>query len=824
MAIERDMSSAQIAFQVADGEPDQFLVIRYRGTEGFNQLYRFNIELATTIEEVKFDDVVGKAAALSINTAYGPRWFHGIISRLEMIGESHGHTYYWCELVPELWLLTHRTNCRVFQNQTTVEIVTGVIESAGIAADRYDIANLNATYDPREYCVQYRETDYNFICRLMEEVGIRWYFEHTRESHKLFLADTTDSYTEIEGGNKSLPFVPPTGQVNADNGEHIYRLRIGQDLRAGSVVLNDRYFETPELELKAMGDSQRNTELEFYDYPGKYSKQATGTNLARIRAEEFESQRIMGTAAGTSPRLMVGRKFELIEHPSTPTNAEYVITSMTHQGRQSTARTVGGSDGSGAMYGASDHVRTEWLYHGGQVVRNASTAMGATGGNPLDPMGVPNLLNGQAKSSVNDDAPVYDCKFEFIPSGVIYRPPRITPWPVMRGSQTAIVVGPSNEEIYTDEYGRVKVQFPWDRFGKYDENSSCWIRNSQGFAGGQYGMMFLPRVGQEVIVDFLEGDVDRPIITGRVYNADQMPPYKLPDEKTKSVIKTNSSPSAKGTNEIRFEDLKDNEQILIHASKDLHIRTVNDRVENVDKDRHLTVKENKFELVKKAKNVEVTLDLLEKIGGDQSLEVAGKASEKIGGALSVEVGGDVVETYKKNHKNETTMTSAIKAQSIKLEATTGIELKCGGSSISLTPAAIFIMGGPMVQINTAAGPPVPPVTAMATAPTAPEPTVEADTVDPGKDTVYSGGMDLVAAQAPEDIEGYEFETHWIEVELVDEAGQPVVGEVVKVVSPDGELICQRPTGTNGIVHVLVPKEGDYELSFVNLDAQAWERA
>ena len=327
-----------------------------------------------------------------------------------------------------------------------------------------------------------------------------------------------------------------------------------------------------------------------------------------------------------------------------------------------------------------------------------------------------------------------------------------------------------------------------------------------------------------MIVDFVEGDPDNPLITGRIYNADHMPPYTLPDEKTKSVIKTHSSKGGGGTNEIRFEDLKDSEQILLYAQKNLHVRVNSDRVENIGHDRHLTVKENKFELVKKAKNNEVKLDFKEKIGGDKSLEVKGKVSEKFAASHSINVGGDVVESFGANHKNETTMTSATKALSIKLEASVCIELKCGGSSIVLTPAAIFIMGGPLVNINCGAGPPVGPVTAQASSPAAPEPTVDADSAEPGRDTTYSGGEELADAEVPEDIAGHAVELFWIEVELVDEAGQPVVGEVCQVTGPDGEVICQRPTGANGIVHVLVPEEGTCQISFVNLDTEAWEKA
>ncbi|MBK8268649.1 MAG: type VI secretion system tip protein VgrG [Planctomycetes bacterium] len=227
------------------------------------------------------------------------------------------------------------------------------------------------------------------------------------------------------------------------------------------------------------------------------------------------------------------------------------------------------------------------MFHGGLASREASVAFGSAD----------DLLSDLEDGA---DVPEYECSFECVPASVTFRPARVTPWPVMRGTQTARVSGPAGEEIHTDKYGRVKVQFNWDREGRFNEDSSCWIRVSHGMAGGGYGMMFLPRVGQEVVVDFLEGNPDKPIIVGSVYNADHMPPYALPADKTKSVIKTNSTTGGGGTNEICFEDRKDSEQLLIHAQRDFHVRVKHDRVETVEND-HLTVEAAKHELVKKIK-------------------------------------------------------------------------------------------------------------------------------------------------------------------------------------------------------------------------------
>ncbi len=845
MALIRDLSQAQLAFQIEGGAVDQFSVVRYRGAEGLCQLYRFEIELASSPEETALEDMVGKPAVLSINTDWGQRWFHGIVSRFEMKGETADQVYYRAELVPALWLLTHRYNSRIFQQKTTKEIISTVLTDGGIPPDRFDLSQLRGEYSPREYCVQYRETDYNFICRLMEEEGIRWYFRQTQDAHLLVLADAPDS-PPIEG-DSSLPYVPPASMTVS--AEHVFRFRKGSAVRPGAVVLRDFNFEKPQVNLECRNDNGKGAGLEISDYPGEYREQGAGTRIARLRTEEFDCSRTVAVGQSNSPRLTPGGKFELKEHTVAAMNGEYLITTVTHEGKESTTRTTTDANGRGSVLEARVHqallqaqrsdnalvrnvaegvlqiasrlrvgdataqrLLTQWLYHGGQVSRDVTSAASVSGQSPLDALASPNLLDDRTASPLADfDAPTYVCRFECIPADVAYRPPRVTPWPVMRGSQTARVAGPAGEEIYTDKYGRVKVQFNWDREGKFDENSSCWIRVSQGIAGGQYGIMFLPRIGQEVIVDFLEGDPDQPIITGRVFNADLMPPYALPDEKTKSVIKTQSTKGGGGTNELRFEDLKDKEQILVYAQKDLHIRANNDRVENVDHNRHLTVKENKFELVKQNKHAEVKLDFSEKIGGKKSLEVA----------------GDVGEEFKGNHSEKVGSKLYLKAgQDIVIESGTGITLKVGGNFVKVDAGGVTILGT-MVKINSGgsagSGSPV--------ALKAPEKTIDADSVQPGKDVAYSGGGQLATGVVAADIAGYaippeeekEKKTSWIEIELVDEIGQPVPNEAYEITASDGTTIRKGNLDQNGQAHVGVPDPGTCQITFPNLDAAAWER-
>ncbi|MCP4248479.1 MAG: type VI secretion system tip protein VgrG, partial [bacterium] len=377
------------------------------------------------------------------------------------------------------------------------------------------------------------------------------------------------------------------------------------------------------------------------------------------------------------------------------------------------------------------------------------------------------------------------------------------------------------------------------REGGHSETASCWIRVSQGMAGGAYGIMFIPRVGQEVIVDFLEGDPDQPIITGRVYNADHMPPYKLPDEKTKSVIKTHTSKGGGGCNEIRFEDLKDKEQLFLQAQRMMDTRVKASHMHTIGGSYHLDVGGEEDgelhgeyrQLIYEAKQTHVKGEKRAWIELDDGLQIDGNESVAVGGTMSVDVGKDVVHKYGAAHKHEVTMVQALKALGVKIEGSTGIELKCGGSSIVLTPAAIFITGGPLVNINEGSGPPVTAPTAKATSPAKPEDPAQADSSKPGKDTRYDGAEEMAEAEPLEEVPGQEFEpaeeeevvTSWIEIELVDEADRPVAGEYFEILAPDGKTLYKGSLDANGQAHRTVRGQGECQISFPNLDMEAWER-
>jgi type VI secretion system secreted protein VgrG len=740
----RPASEADFTFQVADKTPEDLKVTGFSGDEEISRLFSFRVEFCSDDSDIAFDDIVGKPCVLEIHAVSGSRYVNGIVRRFERTGEGSSLTYYAAEVVPVHWLLTKRYKSRIFQehncsDMTIPGIVKKVFDDAGIPSDNYRFA-LQGDYDTREYVVQYRESEMSFISRLMEEEGIFFFFEHTADGHTMVIGDNPVAHTETPNESE-FAFRDPTGLVTEQEQEFVYNARDGQEVQTGAVALDDYNYKQPRVDLMATTAAEQYTSLEFSDYPGEYTDKPVGDRYAGIRLEEFQCQRRVQQMEANVRALLPGYKFTLREHPTESVNREYLVTRLVHTARQPQSA----QEEAGAEYGIE-----------------------------------------------------YKAEVRTIPSDVPFRPPRVTPRPVVRGTQTAVVVGPSGEEIYTDKYGRVKVQYFWDREGVYDENSSRWTRVSQGSAGGQYGMMFLPRVGQEVVVDFLEGDPDRPLVVGRVYNNDQMPPYSLPDEKTKSCIKTHSSKGGGGTNEIRFEDKKGSEQILVYAQNNLHIRANTTRVENIGKDRHLTVKENKFELVKMNSNREVTLDLTEKIGGKKSLEVAGDVGEDVKGSHSEKVGTNF-------YLNATT--------NLVLEAGTNITLKVGGNSIALTSAGIFLSGS-MVYVNSGSG----ATSGSTIALKAVEAPIDADSAVPGKDVTYTAQPQEYEPLEEEE----ERETSWVEIEMVDEAGQPWSGEYYEVTLPDGK-VKKGYLDSNGQAHVPLPKATETQVSFPRLDQRAWEK-
>ena len=659
---------------------DDLLIKRIRAFEGISQLFRYELEMLhdhgeeTSSEPllVNVQQILGQKMTVAVTQADGAeRFFNGICVDFSQ-GKRHGRfSKYHAELVPQFWLLTQNSQSRIFQNLSVPEILRQVL--GGI---EYDI-EVQGTFEPRNYCVQYRESDFNFASRLMEEEGIYYYFAHTADSHRMIIANTPGSHRECPSKSE----IPFQIDVSADLEEWsgaVLSWLVANKLRAGKFTLRDHNFQLPAQNLEAEQTSGFNVggnqNLENYDYPGTYANRFDGIDATggeqpsqlqkifddRQRTVSIRQQEIdvvYKTSNGTSNccAMTAGFRFHLTTHPDATNNRNHVLVSVRTEAVQTPS------------YVSDDGVSNAY------IVGFTSIAQG----------------EGQAQ----------------------FRPLRRAKKPVVQGSQTATVVGPSGEEIFTDKYGRVKVQFRWDRQGQADAKASCWIRVVQTWAGKKWGTMFIPRIGMEVVVDFLEGDPDQPIITGCVYNADAMPPYTLPDEKTKSTMKTNSSKGGGGFNELRFEDKKGSEQIFIHAEKNQDIRVKNDCMELIKHDRHLIVEH----------------DQLEKVKSDKHLQVGGDQNEKIGGTMSINVGADLQEKVGSNYAVDAGTSAHIKAgQTVVIEAGTSLTLKVGGNFININSGGIFIKGT-MVMINSggAAG------SGAGCSPDVPKDPKEADNAEPG---------------------------------------------------------------------------------------------
>jgi type VI secretion system secreted protein VgrG len=743
----------------------------FMGSEGISMPFSFELTLLSETHNIDFEKIIGENVTVSLGLPDGSaRFFNGIISRFSQGrgGETGGDlrfSQYRATLVPWFWLATRYTNSKIFQELSVPEIVEQIFNDR----EWLDFENrLERDYEKRTYCVQYRETDFNFISRLLEEEGIYYFFEHENNKHTLILADVPEKHLPCPNQEEARYQTVEGGWLEEDV---ITSLEKMQEIRSQKCTFRDFNFETPSTNLEVNAPSRQKVgpgEREIYDYPGEYGTRSEGDRLANLRMEEEELKAILITGSSICRAFTTGYRFKLQNHYRSDMNdKEYVLTYIDHEANE------------------------------------VSQAYSLPGGTASE---------GDAEFS-------YRNQFACIPFDIPFRPARRAEKKFIQGPQTAIVVGPQGEEIYTDKYGRVKVQFHWDRIGEKDDKSSCWIRVASVFAGGQYGAIFTPRIGQEVIVDFLEGNPDQPLITGRVYNADLMPPYTLPDEKTKSTIKTNSSIGAEGFNEIRFEDKKGEEQIFIHAEKDIDIHVKSDRRELIGNDRHLIVKRDLKEKIECDKHVMVEKSEFREVKSDYNLKVGGKKAVEVTGSSSLKVTGNVIESFNANHSENVTATYHLKGMNLKLEAATGMELVVGGSSIVLTPAAIFIKGGPLVHINSGSGPPVSPASAGLVPPAPPVEPVGAADASPGKDMSSQEKRHKESKD-----EGEDQKKSWIEIELVDEEDNPVPGERYKVTLPDGKTVAEGTLDEKGYSKISGIDPGTCKITFPALDKDAWEKA
>ena len=521
-------------------------VVRFAGRESISELFEFRIEVAG--DELDPEALVGQPALLQLEGVESPRQIHGQVCEAGYIGQSSTFQLYELVIAPRGHELRHRAGARIFQDSTTEQIITEVLTRAGLDADWFRFA-LAEQYAPRNYCVQYRETDLAFISRLMEEDGIFYFFEHFEDRHVWVMADNVAAHEPI-AGTPAVWFKPRIGSEVQDR-EHVHSFRVDWRTRSGKVTLRDKNLHHPWQKMEVEATARSGAGLEVYEFPGDYQHPGRGgpelgDERAKIRLEALQATRRLGLGASDCVRLLPGRVLELIGHPRIELDGEYRLLRVDHVGEQPQAL--------------------------------AQEAAGETS---------------------------YSNTFECTELKVPYRAPNRTPRPMMRGLQTAVVVGPEGEEVHVDEHGRVRVQFHWDREGAFNETSTCWVRVAQLWAGNTWGAMFIPRVGHEVLVDFLEGDPDRPIVVGRIYHGGNTPPYPLPEQKTRSTIKSESSPGGGGFNELRFEDKKHAEEIFLHAQKDWNTVILHNLSESVGVNRSSSIGVNESVSVGKNRSVVV---------------------------------------------------------------------------------------------------------------------------------------------------------------------------------------------------------------------------
>ena len=601
---------------------DVLLLVEFMGTEQLSAPFSFEFKSLSENPNISFADIIGHAVTVSIVQTDGSlRYFNGIISKFAQMSSAveadnfHDLSAYNATMVPWFWLLTRTSDSRIFQDISVPDLVEQIFSEKNFSD--YQL-RLSATYDNREYCVQYRETDFNFISRLLEEEGIYYFFEHEQDRHILILADSPGEHQPCPQ-QESARYQMSSGSESLHDDDVIMSIANMQEIRVGRYSTKDFNFKTPNANLLVDASSIQYLgpdEGEVYDFPGEFQTRSRGDAIANLRMQAEEAKVTTVTGSSNCRAFASGYKFDLTDHPRDDMNISYVLLSVSHMVTQG----VGGS----------------------------------------------NQVDGGYVNS-----------FSCIPHEVPYRPPLNTPKPLIAGTQTAIVVGPEGEEIYTDEHGRVKVQFHWDREGENNESSSCWIRVSQAWAGTGWGSMIIPRIGHEVIVEYIEGDPDRPLITGRVYHGTNTPPYPLPAEKTKSAFKTYSTPGGGGFNEIRFEDKKGVEQLFIHAENSHDVRVKGDSREWIGNNRHLCIKEEQLELVETAKHLTVKGDHNEKVEGTVSLEAGIDLQEKVGMKHAVDAGQEI----------------HLKAgMNVVIEAGLSITLKAGGGFILVGPTGVTISG------------------------------------------------------------------------------------------------------------------------------------
>ncbi|MGB4074349.1 type VI secretion system tip protein TssI/VgrG [Pseudomonas sp.] len=612
-----------------EGASHDLQVLEFTGREAISQPFVFELELISERPDLDLESLLHQPAFLTL-TATGSG-IHGLIYRVAQGESGKRLTRYHVTLRPQLAYLTHRSNQRIFQHLTVAEIIGQVLEEHGIQSNAYAFQLGPTLYPKRDYCVQYDESDLHFIQRLCEEEGIHYHFQHSEQGHVLVFGDDQTVFPKLA----PTAYQQDSGLVADDPVIKRFSLRL--ETRSNRVTRRDYNFEKPKLLMEAAFSSEFQPDLEDYDYPGSFVERERGKHLAKRNLERHRSDYELASGESDQPLLVSGHFLSLSEHPRDDWNQLWLLTEISHEGKQP------------------------------QVLEESVTSH-------------TQLSDGFQQG--------YRNRFSATPWDVLHRPALKHPKPKVLGSQTAVVTGPAGEEIHCDEYGRIKVQFHWDRHGQADDKTSCWLRVASSWAGDNYGGIAIPRVGMEVLVTFLEGDPDQPLVTGCLYHKAHVVPYALPANKTRSLFKTLSSPGGGGYNELRIEDKKGAEQIYLHAQRDWDENIEHDQKIRIGNQRHDTVEANSYSQFLAEEQRTTHADRKVETRSNDHLTVGATQHVKVGVGQYVEAGNEI-HYYAGN----------------KVVIDAGMELTAsgGGSFLKLDPGGVTLSGA-TIKLNSGGGP------------------------------------------------------------------------------------------------------------------------
>ena len=682
-----------------EGASHDLQVLEFSGREAISQPFVFELELVSERPDLDLQTLLHRPAFLALSqTGNG---IHGHIYRVAQGESGKRLTRYHASLRPQLAYLAHRINQRIFQHLTVQKIISQVLEEHGIQANAYQF-QLGSVYPEREYCVQYDESDLHFVQRLCEEEGIHYHFEHNTDGHVLVFGDDQTPFPKLA----PTAYQQDSGLVADD--PVVKRFGVRVETRTSRVTRRDYVFEKPKLLMEADAKSAFTPDLEDYDYPGRFVERERGKHLSQRALERHRHDFELAEGESDQTLLVSGHFLAFTNHPRQSWNDLWLLTEVHHQGKQP------------------------------QVLEESVTSH-------------TEVSNGFQQG--------YRNRFSATPWTVPYRPSVQHPKPRILGSQSAVVTGPAGEEIHCDEYGRVKVQFYWDREGRADDTTSCWLRVSSSWAGDRYGGIAIPRIGMEVLITFLEGDPDQPLVTGCLYHREHVVPYDLPANKTRTLFKTLSSPGGGGYNELRIEDRKGAEQIYLHAQRDWDENIEHDQKIRIGHERHDTVEANSYSEFKAEEHRTTHADRKSEIKANDHLTVGSNQHIKIGTGQFINAG------------NEIHLSSG---QKVVLEAGSELTFKAAGSFIKLDAGGITMVG-PIIQLNSGGG----PGSGSGAAPVLPVTPKPADTAPVGEKTGKANVNPLLplaslGEQGPQQL-------------IVDVWGDPALGGQVQLLDPEGDV-------------------------------------